>query len=364
MNETNPSDPDPATGSGPGAPSDAQPAFRYVHTHDFTDLLAQLGVTLLVTTYQAGKLMAVRAREGRVSTLLRTFDQAMGLAIEPGRMAVGTRHTIWFLRDAPDIAPQLEPHGVHDACYVPRSAHVTGDIRIHEMAFGQEGLWFVNTRFSTLCTLDDGYSFVPRWRPPFISALAAEDRCHLNGLVMQGGRPRYVTALGESDQPQGWRADRVAGGVIIDVPSNQIVARGLSMPHSPRLHGGHLWVLNSGQGELAVIDPANGQVRSVARFPGYTRGLAFHDRYAFIGLSRIREKKEFGGLPLEQRGGELKCGVWVMNIQTGELAGFMEFQAGCEEIFAVEVLPDCRYPSIIGFQERTIDGIFIVPPGR
>jgi uncharacterized protein (TIGR03032 family) len=177
----------------PAASAPTAVEFRYTQTDNFALLLRQLNVSLLVTTYQANKLLVVRTAQGGLSTLVRTFDRPMGLAVDARRMALGTREQIWFLRNAPDIAPRVEPVGVHDACYLPRSSHVTGDIGVHEMAWGgnvgrignpSHELWVVNTRFSCLCTLDPDYSFVPRWRPPFITALAAEDRCHLNGLAM------------------------------------------------------------------------------------------------------------------------------------------------------------------------------------
>ena len=159
-----------------------------------------------MSTYQANKLLVARAAGGGLSTLVRTFDRPMGLAADGRRLALGTRDQVWFLRNAPDIAPRVEPAGQHDACFLPRSCHVTGDIGVHELAWAGDELWVVNTRFSCLCTLHPDYSFVPRWRPPFVTALAAEDRCHLNGLAMVDGRPRYVTALGETDT-----AGRLAG---------------------------------------------------------------------------------------------------------------------------------------------------------
>ena len=198
----------------------------------------------------------------------------MGLAVDARRLALGTRNQVWFLRNAPDIAPRVEPAGQHDACFLPRSCHVTGDIGVHEIAWSADELWIVNTRFSCLCTLDPDYSFVPRWRPPFITALAAEDRCHLNGLAMVDGRPKYVTALGETDTQDGWRANKPHGGCLIDVSSGEIVTRGLSMPHSPRWHDGRLWVLESGTGRLVLVDPATGQRQTVAELPGFARGLA------------------------------------------------------------------------------------------
>src|SRR4029078_1286664 len=132
--------------------------------------------------------------------------------------------------------------GRHDACFLPRSSHVTGNIQIHEMAWGAGNeLWAVNTRFSCLSTLDGSASFAPRWRPPFVGALEPSDRCHLNGLGMVDGRPRYVTALGETAARAGWRAGKARGGVLIAVASGEVIVRGLSMPHSPRWYGGRLW---------------------------------------------------------------------------------------------------------------------------
>src|SRR3954470_8178464 len=248
--------------------------FRYTQTEGFVALLHELGASLLVSTYQANKLLVVRAEGAGLSTLVRTFDRPMGVAVAGRRLALGTRGQVWLYRDAPDLAPRVEPAGLHDACYLPRSCHVTGDVGIHEMAWAGDELWVVNTRFSCLCTLHPDSSFVPRWRPPFITALAAEDRCHLNGLAIVDGRPRYVTALGASDTAGGWRADKPRGGCLLDVPSGEIVARGLSMPHSPRLHDGRLWLLESGTGRLLLMDDATGRGKTVAELPGFARGLA------------------------------------------------------------------------------------------
>src|SRR5687768_7766474 len=190
-----PSLPRAAPAAAPAAPAAVE--FRYTQTDSFPALLRQLGASLLVTTYQANKLLVARAAGAGLSMLVRTFDRPMGLAVDRGRLALGTRDQVWHFRNAPDIAPQVEPAGAHDACFLPRSAHVTGDIGVHELAFVGGELWVVNTRFSCLCTLHPDYSFVPRWRPPFVTALVAEDRCHLNGLAVVDGRPRYATARSE-----------------------------------------------------------------------------------------------------------------------------------------------------------------------
>lgn len=337
-------------------------AFRYTQTDGFVALLRQLGASLLVSTYQANKLLAVRAAGAGLSALVRTFDRPMGLAADASRLAVGTRDRVWFLRDAPDIAPRVEPAGAHDACFLPRSCHVTGDIGVHELAWAGDELWAVNTRFSCLCTLHPDYSFVPRWRPPFITALAAEDRCHLNGLALVDGRPKYATALGETDTRDGWRVGKPRGGCLIDVPGDRTVACGLSMPHSPRWHAGRLWVLESGTGRLLHVDPAGGRVETVAELPGFARGLASAGRYAFVGLSKIRPTSAMDGVPLAARRDGLRCGVAAVDLTDGRVVGLLEFQTAVEEIFDVQVLPGLRFPEVIGFQADAVLHTFVVPP--
>jgi uncharacterized protein (TIGR03032 family) len=285
----------------------------------------------------------------------------MGLAADPRRLAVGARDRVWFLRNAPDIAPRIEPAGLHDACFLPRASHVTGDIGVHEMAWAGDELWLVSTRFSCLCTLNPDYSFVPRWRPRFVTALAAEDRCHLNGLMVVEGEPRYATALGETDVKDGWRAGKAAGGCLIDIASNEVVTRGLSMPHSPRWYDGRLWVLESGTGRLAVVDRSTGEKQSVVEVPGFTRGLAFAGRYAFVGLSKIRKTSAMDGVPLAARRDELKCGVAVVDLAAGYVTGMLEFQTAVEEVFDVQVLPGVRFPEVVGFQKDSLLHTFIIP---
>ena len=342
---------------------------RYEHSRDFPQVLEYLGVSLVVSTYQAGKLFVVGSRRGELALSFHNFEQVMGIAVRPGRIAVGTLNQVWTLRSAAEIAPRLEPAGHYDGCFLARRSHFTGNIHGHEMAWGrptgrplssqsrgEAELWIVNTLFSCLCTLDEEFNFVPRWRPPFVSALAPEDRCHLNGLAMADGQPRYVTALAETDVPDGWRPDKGTTGCLIHVPTGETVARGFAMPHSPRAYQGRLWLLDSGTGRLVTVDPATGCVESVAGLPGYTRGLAFHESYAFVGLSKIRERSTFGGLPIAQRRGDLRCGVAIVNLQTGQCVAHLEFQTGVEEIFAVEVLPGVRFPALSGPYPQ-VDGV-------
>jgi uncharacterized protein (TIGR03032 family) len=342
-------------------------AIDFEYSLDLVPLLRRLNLSVLLTTYQANKLAVVGTDAAGLAVAFYHFDRPMGLAVAPDRWVLAARQQVWTLHPAPQVAPRVEPAGQYDGCFAARSSVVTGDIQVHEVALGPDRVWVVNTLFNCLCTLDERYSFVAGWQPPFVSALAAEDRCHLNGLAVVDGRPRYVTALGETDTPSGWRPGKAAGGGLIDVPAGRVVARGLSMPHSPRTHGGRIWVLESGRGHLSVVDPAAGRVEPVAALPGFTRGLAFHGGLAFVGLSRIRETATFGGLPLDDRRDALKCGLAVVDLASARVVGALEFRTGVEEIFDVQVVPGVRLPVVVG-PDPERDGVanaWIVPdPAR
>ncbi|MEM6614445.1 MAG: TIGR03032 family protein [Cyanobacteria bacterium P01_C01_bin.72] len=341
-----------------------QEPMRSVHTSNFPEILRQLGISLVVSTYQAGKLIVLRADGEHINTHFRMFQKPMGIAADRHKIALGCSSQIWELSNVPAVAAKVKPLGRHDACYLPRQSHVTGDIDIHEMAWGGKDnadLWFVNTRFSCLCTLDQQYSFVPRWRPKFVTALTPEDRCHLNGLAMVERQPKYVTALGETDEIGGWRVNKANGGILLDVSSDEIISRGLSMPHSPRWYGDRLWVLESGEGSVSLCDFTTGKVQAITNLPGFTRGIDFCGSLAFIGLSQVRETAVFSGLPLTERLNERICGVWVVNLETGQTVAFLKFEDAVQEIFAVRVLPNIRFPEIIDWDEKLIAASYVLP---
>jgi uncharacterized protein (TIGR03032 family) len=315
----------------------------------FAGWLAGMNGSLILTTYQAGKVVLVGWDGHQVVVLPRDFDKPMGLAVDGPRLLLATRHEVLLLADAPALARDFDPAapGRYDALYLPRARYCTGDLNAHDVAIGADGPWATATRFSCLARLSHQYSFVPAWHPPFVSAVVPEDRCHLNGLALVGGRPRYVTCLGATDGVGGWRAGKADGGVVVDVADGSVRLRGLSMPHSPRWHGGRLWLLDSGRGELLVTDPAAGTRAVVCRLPGYLRGLSLVGPYALVGLCQVRERHIFGGLPVQRTGVKLLCGVAVVDTRTGGTAGLLEFTAGCQELFEVAWLPGVRRPMLL-----------------
>jgi uncharacterized protein (TIGR03032 family) len=346
------------------APPADDTAARSVSSRSFNEILCHLQSSLIVSTYQSGRVVLVRPEaDAPLNTHFRPFVSPMGVAVGRHSLAVACAREVWDFRNQPDLAPKLAPEGKHDACFFPRNAHVTGDMRVHEIAFADDDeLWAVNTRFSALCTLDERHSFVPRWRPRFVTELAPEDRCHLNGLAMVEGRPRYVTAFGETNTAGGWRENRAGGGVVMDVGSGETLVRGLSMPHSPRWYDGRFWFLESGRGTFACADLETGQVETVVELPGFTRGLAFCGPFAFIGLSQVRESATFGGIPLIERVPERECGVWVIDIRSGKPAAFLRFEGQVQEIFDVQVLYGARCPELFHLTAPEVATLYVLPP--
>ncbi len=347
------------------APS--EPPLRSVHTSNLPQIFAEGNFSVLVTTYQAGKLVVLRNDGGVLNTHFRNFLKPMGLAVQGGKMAVGCSIDIWEFHNVPAVCPKLdeseeykEKSVQHDACFLPRRSHTTGDVQIHEMAWVDDELWFVNTAFSCLATRCEINSFEPRWRPKFITQLIPGDLCHLNGLALRDGRVRYVTALGETNTPGGWRENKRDGGLLIDVDSNEIVARGLSMPHSPRWYRDKLWLLESGNGSIGTVDLDTGKYEPIAQLPGFTRGLSFLGPLAFVGLSQVRESAVFSGIPLVERLEERTCGVWVLNIETGEMVAFCRFEDAVQEIFAVEVLLGTRFPDLVNHDAELIGRSYVL----
>ena len=327
---------------------------RYEYSDRLPIILDRLNISLFFSTYQAGKLGVVTAKNNSLNISFHNFERAMGMAVSAGQMAVGGKDWVYFLKNNTEIASQIDPPDSCDACFLTRGAQYTGDISIHDLAWGDRELWMVNTRFSCLCTLTNNYNFLPQWQPSFISAIAPEDRCHLNGLAMVEGMPKYVTVLGQTDSAGGWRDNKATGGCILEVPSSKVITDGLSMPHSPRVYQNNLWVLNSGCGEVTQVDIASGKKEKVISLPGYTRGLAFAGKYAFVGLSKIRETAIFGNLPICDRFDELKCGFAVVDLQARQAIGFLEFHEGVDEIFDVQTAR---------FSSATLSGPYVAKDG-
>ena len=344
----------------------AEEKFALTTSRHFPHWLAEKRSGIAFTTYQAGKLFLLGTKpDGSLSVFERTFPRCMGIAVsEDGRsLALATQYQLQRFDNV--LPPGQANEQGFDAVYAPHAAWVTGDLDAHDVGFGADGRpLFVNTLFACIAEVSDGHSFRPVWTPPFISRLAAEDRCHLTGMAMENGRPRYATAVSRSDAADGWRDRRRDGGVVVDVESGAVVAEGLSMPHSPRLRQGRLWLLNSGAGEFGYVDLGSGRFEPVAFCPGYARGLCFADGHAVIGLSLARENRTFSGLPLDEalasRDVEPRCGLAVIDLASGDMTGWVRIEGVVRELYDVAMLPGVRRPSAIGFKTDEVKHIISI----
>ena len=333
-------------------------------TEGFAEWISGLGGSILISTYQAGRVALIGWNGQQVTMHLSHFPRPMGMALQGNRLAMAIERRVMFFEHSqvmaesfptigPDSLPVGDEPGGYDCCYLPRMSYESGPLDLHDLAFGDEGLWLVATQFSCIAQLSPHCSFVPQWFPPFITQSVPEDRCHLNGLALMNGKPRFVTALGETDTPRGWRANKASGGVLMDVAENRVVLRGLAMPHSPRWHEDRLWFLNSAAGELCVVEPGSNRYSVVALLSGFLRGLCFAGPYAMVGLCKLRSSRTFGSLPLELRFPELKCGVAAIHRQTGQLAAMLEFTQGCDELYDVQFLPGYSRPVLLNDQQMS-----------
>jgi uncharacterized protein (TIGR03032 family) len=343
--------------------SEAEPWLQVSASPHLARWLAERHVSLAFTTYQTGKLFLLgRKPDGQLAVFERTFNRSMGLWADGQSLWLSTLYQLWRFENA--LRPG-EQYQAHDRLYVPRVGYTTGDLDIHDVAAAGAGrVVFVATRFGCLATVNERYNFTPLWRPPFLSKLVAEDRCHLNGLATADGVPRFVTAVGTSDVADGWREQRRDGGCVLEVPSGRAIASGLSMPHSPRLYGGRLWLLNSGTGEVGSIDPASGAFVPLGFCAGYLRGLAFVGDYAVVGLSRPRSDSTFGDLALQtelsRRGVVAQCGLHVLDLRTGDVVHWLRLEGLVRELYDVVVLPGVDRPTAFGFKTDDVERVIAV----
>lgn len=360
--------PDVAVEEAQAAPQPAQPAAdqtRISVSRGFGNWLIRNNCSLAFSSYQTGQLFLVGMMgNGQVSFHQQNYVRAMGLHATPQRLYVGSLFQVWRLENV--LAPHERANNDFDRLYVPRNAQTTGDIDVHELGVDRAGrVIFVNTKYSCLATMSVTHGFKPLWKPPFISRLAAEDRCHLNGLAMEDGAPAYVTAVSRSDMISGWRDRRHEGGVLIDVRDDRIVTDQLSMPHSPRATADGIYLLDSGRGQIARVDPQTGAKADIAFCPGFLRGLAIHNGYAIATVSLPRDGA-FGGLALQdelkKRDGEPWCGVCVVDLRTGDLVEWIKLDGAIKELFDVAVIPDVRCPMALGVQSPDIQSLISFDP--
>lgn len=327
-------------------------AFTCTHSANLPELLYKLNCSLALSTYQAGKVVIISASSpNRLIQLPRSFAKPMGIATDQSRLAIATLTEVAVFSNASRMAANYPKQpNTYDALFLPRATYYTGEVDIHDLHWTGEDLLAVNTRFSCLARIDHRYSFTPVWKPFFIDRILPQDQCHLNGVAFENDQPRFVTALGKTDTPEGWRTDRDTGGVVLEVKSNTLVAEGLSMPHSPRIYDGKLYVLESASGNLSCVDPHTGKKETVLSLNGFARGMDKAGDFVFIGLSQLRKKSStFKDLPIAEK--SIFCGIVVVHLPSAKIVAHLKYENSVEEIYDVRVMAGMRRPGLVSAQK-------------
>lgn len=340
------------------------PPFTCSSSPGLVSLLHRLRCSIAISTYQAGKVIFISPKnENELIQFPRSFKKPMGIALWDNRLAIATQNAVIVYRDAPgQAAGYPKKPGTYDALYVPRAVYYTGELDIHDLQFTRSGLIAVNTQFSCVSLIDDNHSFTSIWKPSFIDGLTPGDCCHLNGMVVENGQPKFLTALGSTSTPKGWRAHKASGGVLIDASTQDLVLDKLPMPHSPRQYPEGLFLLLSATGELIRVDTTKGSHEVIHRFDGFVRGMDRIGDYLFIGLSKLRTTSEaFGDLPIASR--SPICGVAAFHLPSAKVIGYIKYETSVEEIFEVRVLAGIVRPGILSIEKNDHDGIIMIPDG-
>lgn len=325
--------------------------FSCQYSSQIPELLLKLNCSIAISTYQAGKLIFISPKdENSLVQLPRSFEKLMGIAqdFKNDKLALACKDEIIVFANSRELANHYpKSPNKYDALYMPRVTYHTGPLDIHDLSFGIDGgLFAVNTLFSCIIKIDDDYNFSPYWTPPFIDKLVSEDRCHLNGMALKNGIPKYATSFNQGNSIQSWREHITTSGAVFDLETNEVVVGNLPMPHTPRLFGDDLYVLLSATGELIQIDINNGKYEVIVKLDGFVRGMSLHKDYLFIGLSKLRKNSStFGKLDFAEKAKH--SGIVVIHLPTGSIAGKITYLNSLDEIYDVHIIPDKIRPNIL-----------------
>jgi uncharacterized protein (TIGR03032 family) len=322
-----------------------------------TEFLTEIKSSLVISTYQTGNLFLIGAKnKDTISINPITLKRPMGLFNSGQSLYVADRYQIFRFNN---VVPLGQSYQDQDRIYIPQVSWTTADMDVHDIALDKAGrLLFVNTLFSCIASVSEENSFKKIWQPPFISNLAPEDRCHLNGLALRDGELRYASAFSSTDTKEGWRKNKDEQGVIWDIKNNKAVVTGITMPHSPRWYADKLWFIESGSGAVIYYDEQTKQTKQFVTLPGYLRGLNFHGNYLVVASSILRDNSGIKDKKLEdaltKRGEKQTCGVFILNISTGELLHFIKISEDVQELYDVIFLPNTTTPKAFNLDSEEV----------
>lgn len=332
--------------------------FNSVYSDNLPQLLKGLNISLIASSYQAQRVFLMRSDGDKIDVNFKSFKRPMGITVHNDNITIGTHDkVIKFIRND-KVAKYLDNVNI-DSSFVPSAMHVTGMINIHDIDYGNDGLYVVNSAFSCICKIVPDYSFEVYWKPEFISELVPEDRCHLNGMALKDGKPKYVTMFNQLDYRGSWKVNKAPTGVLMDIENNEVLVDNLFMPHSPRYKNGKIYFCDSCYGEVCFYDLATSKKETIAKFKGFTRGIDFYGPLMFVGTSKVRQKNEEDIIPLIGDGVDSTiCSIYVINLETNQVIGNMEFSGDVEQIYDVSIIKNSSYPELLEPEHEKIKNIY------
>lgn len=293
----------------------------------------------------------------------KSAPRAMGICYKNNELIASSLGNITTYTNRGELKDNV--YGIFDKNFVPNTTIHRQDVDIHDICKTDDGeIYYISAMFSCICKPSkDNKTFEVYWKPPWISKLAAEDRCHLNGLCCIDGKPRFVSSICQGDIVKTWQEkSRVKQGIIYDLENEEIYCEGLSHPHSPRWYNNKLWLLNSGTGYFGHVEDKK-FVEKVF-IPGFIRGLAFHNNFAVVTTSLDRHNKDFEeyelGDNLEKKGTKGKCGIWIINMESFDIIHNFEFKGDVRELYDTVIIPECRRVRVMDVNDPKLVDNFIL----
>jgi uncharacterized protein (TIGR03032 family) len=371
-----------------------QPEFNFSSksTDNFAKILKALNISLVVTSYQSSRLILIRSDGENIDTNLKAYPRPMGVYANEERITLGTLTEVIEFKKSKTVLNEIKNGSLDqeenfsrkllekekeqqeklrkrqkeeieevkkaDSLYLPRASITTGMINIHDIAWGDDGLWVVNSTFSCLSTLSSNSSFIARWKPPFITELVPEDRCHLNGMAMKDGRPKYVTTFNKENSRDSWSQTKIYDGTLIDIDTDEILIDGMIMPHSPKYYDDSVYVCESGLGVVWKYDIKTKHKTELIKLNGFTRGVYIYGGLMFVGTSQIRTSDIKNPIPISRELEETFAGIWIINLKDGSEIGNIIFDGDIDQIYDIAIIPDSTNPELLKQNSSLIRNIF------
>lgn len=343
------------------AQQNQEKVISWSNTRYFAQWLIDNRVSLLISTYKQHKLLCLGLQEdGNLSLFFTDLLRPMGIYYDEKTQTIYSSN-LGNIIQYENVGENMTIIGKFDALFVPKRIDLCPDIDIHDIRYSEkyDKIFFVSPVYNSVLTVSKHKSFDVFWTPNFISKthngkLSREDRCHLNGIALVNGLPKYVTAACTRDYYYAWK-EHHGEGVVIDIETNEIVCGNLYAPHSPGWYKDRLYIGEAGTGYFGYVDLQKKEFVPKKFLPGFIRGITFVNNYALVTLSKDRHCVCFADIPLgktlQENGQSSMCGFCVINLESFDIIEYLEF-SGVDEVYDIVALPNIMRPRIADFSEK------------